>query len=209
MSDSEKTAFDKRVRRTINGRRHVFFAVTAPGLENLCLEELENLGCGISDFSVIPGGVEFESDLKGLYTASLHLRTATRILMRVAEFSASSFAELEKKIIAINWEIYLPQGCKPEISVKCTKCRLYHSDAISVRVSGWIASKTAGVDRSTIRQQVFIRGMNDRFVVSINASGEPLYKRGIKTGFGKAPIRETLASAMLFWSFIENSRNSE
>lgn len=200
MTESNKTAFEKRVKRRICAQSHDFYAVVAPGLENICLEELESISGSLAIKTVENGGISFTSGLYEMYSANLNLRTATRILMRIDEFVARSFQKFEKEFFNIPWELYLPQGCSPEISVTCSKCRIYHSDAIAERIREWISvilGPPSTLDEREKRQHIFIRGMDDRFVISLNTSGEPLYKRGVKEGSGLAPVRETLASGIL------------
>lgn len=197
MSDTLRTALEKRVKRRIVAKTHGFYAVVAPGLEELCVMELKALSGDISIRTVENGGIEFEANLADVYAANLHLRTATRILMRVDEFVAQSFSKFEKEFFNIPWELYLPLGCRPEVSVTCSKCRIYHSDAISERMGAWFSNILGPMDETKNKQHIFVRGTNDKFVISLNTSGEPLYKRGIKAGSGMAPIRETLASGIL------------
>lgn len=207
MTDKSRTAFEKRVKRRIVGKTHSFYAVVAPGLEELCVNELKALSSetdirssdarSIDIRSVENGGIEFEANLVDVYAANLHLRTATRILMRIDEFDAQSFSKFEKEFFNIPWELYLPPGCRPEVSVTCSKCRIYHSDALSDRINVWFADILGPLDETKKKQHIFVRGSNDKFVISLNTSGEPLYKRGLKEGSGIAPIRETLAAGIL------------
>jgi hypothetical protein len=80
---------DKRIKRHVIGARHVFFAITLPGFENLLRLELEGL-CPTLEFGApTKGGVAFNGRLTDLYLANLHLSTAGRILMRLAAFKAA------------------------------------------------------------------------------------------------------------------------
>ncbi len=194
---SNRKAFEKRVKRRINAQRHAFFAVVAPGLEEICKKELEELKTGIEIKSVENGGIGFEATPADVYAANLHSGTATRILMRIDTFSADSFSKFETEFNKIPWELYIKKGCRPEVSVTCSKCRLYHSDAVAERVNRCFSVISRRTDPKRKKQELFIRGNNDRFVVSINTSGEPLYKRGLKEGSGMAPLRETLAAGIL------------
>ena len=75
------------------------FAVVAPGLEPLVADELRGLGAGqpLLVQEPEPGGVGFRSDSAGLYAANLHLRVASRVLLRVGSFHAAAFHELERQ----------------------------------------------------------------------------------------------------------------
>ncbi|HET9039206.1 MAG TPA: THUMP domain-containing protein, partial [Gemmatimonadales bacterium] len=86
------------------------FAVAAPGLEGLVAAELGGLS-GISAGIVEageaePGGVSFRADLAGLYAANLHLRVATRVLVRMGTFHASAFHELERHAGRLPWRMF-------------------------------------------------------------------------------------------------------
>ena len=199
---SSETSLSKRIKRHVIGRIRPYFAATAPGFESLCFKELKALGLPMENASVIPGGVEFEGRLTDCYLANLHLRTANRILMRIDQFKASSFRQIEKKAAEIPWELYLPSDLPPQINVKTHHCRLYHSDAIGERFLNSLLklkrnTSTEGESGRSCEQTIFIRGVDDRFTVSIDSSGDHLHKRGLKKHPGQAPLRETTAAAAL------------
>ena len=102
-------AFEKRIKRHIIGREQEFFIVTAPGLEQLCYDELLQLPLSSHKAAIVEGGIEFTGRLHDCYLANLHLRLANRIIMRVARFKSANFQRLGKKISAIAWELYLPR----------------------------------------------------------------------------------------------------
>jgi putative N6-adenine-specific DNA methylase len=147
--------------------------------------------------------VEFSARLHEAYLANLNLRTANRILMRVHFFRANAFRSLEKAASQFFWELFMPPGAVPKLHVTTHHCRLHHTEAIAERMAAAIqerlkrASPAAPLASSMPEQQVFVRGTDDRFMVSIDSSGGNLYLRGIKTHSGKAPLRETMAAAAL------------
>jgi putative N6-adenine-specific DNA methylase len=193
-------AFDKRVRRHVGGRVRTYYAITTPGVEKYCRQELISLGIGPSDLSVDAGGVTFAGRLVDCQQANLHLRTATRILMRIDDFRATHLRRLEKKAGDIAWELFLPSGYLPEVKVSSHRSRLHHTEAITQSIREGIMRRMeteGGSSPPVFRQTLFARAVNDRFVLSLDSSGEPLYKRGLKAGPARAPIRETLAAAML------------
>jgi len=198
------TSLSKRIKRHVIGRRRTYFAAAAPGFESLCFNELKTLGLPVENLSAIPGGVEFTGRLIDCYLANLHLRTVNRILMRIQSFKASSFSQLESKTAQIPWELYLPPGSAPQIRATTKHCRLYHSDAISQRLLKSIATHTINATDnggpkagSSSEPQIFVRGVDDQFTLSIDSSGDNLYKRGLKIHPGPAPLRETIAAAGL------------
>jgi putative N6-adenine-specific DNA methylase len=191
------------------------FAVTAPGLEGIAAGELRELG--IAKPEPTPGGVEFQGTLEDLYRANLWLRTAGRVLLRVGTFRASGFDVLRKRAARLPWESYLAPGDALALRVTCRKSRLYHSGAVAQRVAEAIAERTGfAPERSTPPddasdapaagapgarvQLVVVRIERDLCTFSVDASGEPLHRRGYRQAAGKAPLRETLAAALLLAS---------
>jgi len=201
---SPESPLFKRIKRHVIGREHTFFAATPPGFEPVCLQELLKLEPVAGKACPTPGGVEFEGRLDACYHANLNLRSANRILMRIQAFKFTNFRQLEKRTLDIPWELYLQPGDLPKIHVTTKHCRLHHSDAIAERFHQAIAGQLSGIepDEKTPKvayaeQNIYVRGKDDRFSVSIDSSGDILYKRGLKKHTGKAPLRETLAAAAL------------
>jgi putative N6-adenine-specific DNA methylase len=201
----KETPLQKRIKRHIIGRTHSFFVAVTPGLEALCLDELKSLPLSATAFSLVKGGIEFEGRLQDCYIANLHLRIANRVLMRIAGFKASNFSRLEKKLSSFPWELYISHGIIPEINTSTKHSRLYHKDAIDERIKSSIVNrrmlaefhKTDDGPCTSFTQQVFARVVDDLFTISLDSSGDLLYKRGLKDHNAAAPIRETLAAAAL------------
>jgi putative N6-adenine-specific DNA methylase len=201
---TQNSAFLKRIKRQVVARSHRFFAATSPGLNRLCADELSGLVLTtLSDIETGAGGVGFRGWLSDLYEANLKLRTANRILMRLYDFKAANFRQLEKKILDFPWELYLFPDQPVQLSVTAARCRLYHKEAIVNTVLPAIGRRlTTAIDNGQAKtchpvQRIFVRGSDDRWVLSLDSSGDNLYKRGIKIHGGSAPIRETLAAAAL------------
>lgn len=178
-----------------------FFASAAPGLEPLVVDELRTLGipAGIED-----GGAAWSGDAESLYRACLHLRMASRVLTRIAVFGARGFAELERHARRIDWRRYIAPGTPVRLRVTARKSRLYHEGAIAERLLGVIGSATtisgpAGDDdeEDDEAQLIVVRFLRDRCTISADAAGALLHLRGYRQQIGKAPLRETLAAAML------------
>jgi len=190
------------------------FAATAPGLESIAAGELKALGIkGRQE----PGGVAFDGNLDRVYLTNLWLRTASRVILRLGRFHASTFYELERRTKKLPWTDYLPESGRVEVRVTCRKSRLYHSDAVGERVLAAIAKVApAGVnlrlsvpetedekdsDTSLGPTQLFVvRIVDDQCEISADTSGELLHRRGYRKEVAKAPLRETLAAAMLLAS---------
>ena len=205
------------------------FAVCAPGLEPFTALELNRLGlissaqsCEAPE-SVYPGGaaltetggVSFTGDLKEIYLANLHLRTASRVLVRLGEFYAAAFSELRKKAGRLAWGRYLMPSQPVGIHVTCHRSRLYHSDAVAERIAGAIGDCLGQPPRvmkpdsgesypneetNFLSQLVVVRIVHDLCTISVDSSGELLHRRGYRLATAKAPLRETLAAGMLLAS---------
>lgn len=136
--------------------------------------------------------------------ANLWLRTASRVLVRVARFKATAFYELEKRARKIEWDHFVAPGRAAEFRVTARKSKLYHSDAIAERFAKAARTKTDSRQPSAVSPQLFVvRVVKDVFEVSADTSGDLLHMRGYRQAIGKAPLRETLAAALLIaaeWS---------
>lgn len=197
------SSFKKRVKRRITGREHDFFAICSPGLKKTCYVEMQQLGFEPDKLVLSPGGVKFQARPDSAILANLFLRTPSRILMRIAQFKAASFEQLEKKISNIDWILYLPENSRLDIKVTTRKSRLYHSDAIVQRVKKIIEEQLTNTDtlsETPFNHTLLLRAENDYFTISLDTSGELLFKRGIKTKVTHAPLRETIAASMLLWN---------
>jgi putative N6-adenine-specific DNA methylase len=185
--------------------RFELFAIAAPGIEPIVERELRALG--VDDIRVEAGGVAFSGGREGMYRANLHLRTASRVVARVAEFGARGFPELVRQAKRQPWERYLDPARPVQLRVTCRKSRLYHSDAVAQRVLEGIEKRLGiegieGIERGDdddvhSGQLVIARMVHDRCLLSVDTSGELLHRRGYREASAKAPIRETLAAALL------------
>jgi putative N6-adenine-specific DNA methylase len=173
------------------------FAVTAPGLEEVCARELAALGLAASE--VVPGGVGFSGGLREIYLANLWLRTASRILVRVAAFRCRSFPELFQATAHLPWGQFVKPGHRVRVKAVSHRSRVFHTDRI-------IESVTAGVERALGppaapvgrgEQLVLARFSEDLCQLSIDTSGDLLHRRGYREEAAHAPLRETLAAGVL------------
>lgn len=191
------------------------FAATAPGLESVALGELKRLGVkGKAEI----GGVSYRGDLATLYATNLWLRTPGRIVARIARFHAGSFHELERRARHVPWGDFVSPDANVRVRVTCRKSRLYHSDAVAERILAAIAAAVRGTvrlagesaaddseadvmdDAGSPAQLFIVRIVDDECEVSADSSGELLHRRGYRQEIAKAPLRETLAAAMVLAS---------
>jgi len=203
---SNRNATEKRIRRHVIGRLRDYYVIVPPGFEACCQQELTGLGIAESDIRVEGGGVTFAGRFVDCQRANLHLRTATRILMRIDSFVATNPRILIKQSAAVPWELYLPGGTLPRIHVSSRKSRLYHTEAVSQGIVEGIGRRWGTLPPSNPEQTLFVRLADDRVTLSLDSSGAPLYKRGIKQGPARAPLRETLAAAILMTAGYDGSR---
>jgi putative N6-adenine-specific DNA methylase len=186
-----------------------YFSVCAPGIEPLTYQELVHSGllpAGASASAPGEGGVEFSGDLEALYRANLWLRTANRVLLRLGEFHTTAFSELSKKGGRLPWERCLKPGKPVAVRATCRKSRLYHSEAVAEAVIAAIGKRLGQTPElvkfdeeasGSLPQLVIARMNHDVCTLSIDTSGELLHRRGYRLATAKAPLRETLAAAML------------
>ena len=111
--------------------RHDCYAICPPGVEDLTAAELDALR--ITPGARQAGGVAFQATAAELYAANLHLRTANRVITRLAEFPAKAFYELERKAKRVPWARVLASGRPARFRVTSRKSKLYHLDAIAER----------------------------------------------------------------------------
>ena len=197
---------DAPVARRERRERHRAFAVVAPGLEALTADELG--GLGLRSARVTAGGVRFTATTRQLYAANLWLRTATRVVVRVARFEARTFAELEAEVAAVDWAPWFEPGRPVRLRVSSSGSRLHHTGAIAERVhrasghpAGDVLDATSSL-RTPARPDddlplVVVRVVHDQVTISVDSSGAPLGHRGWRLDPAKAPLRETLAAALL------------
>lgn len=195
-------------------QRGKFFLVTTPGLEELARAEWQTKRKLLADTypshvlresgesgQIVPGGVEIEVSLAEGWILNHYLRIPTRILQRLDTFRCREYLRLQDKVGRFAWHQYLREG---EVKVHVS----YHRTRLNMK-KRLIGAVNSGLDMARTRQKfrkihletpqnIFLRLEGDRATLSIDTSGELLYRRGYKTFITKAPIRETLASA-LFW----------
>jgi putative N6-adenine-specific DNA methylase len=181
------------------------FAAASPGLEPLVAAELQALGKlqSVTVGEAEPGGVSFRADRAGLFAANLHLRIASRVLVRIGTFHASAFHELERHAARLPWREFVASGQPVAFRVTSRKSRLYHQDAIAQRLLAVAGGATA--PEGGAAQEFVVRLFRDECTVSADASGELLHRRGYRLASAKAPLRETLAAAMLVGSGWDGS----
>jgi putative N6-adenine-specific DNA methylase len=178
------------------------FATVAKGIEEVLAGEMKEMG--FEDIAVEKGGVRFRGNLSTCYRANLWLRTANRILIPLVEFGCDTPQRLYEGIRSVSWHEYL----NPDMTL-AVDCNLRDSD---ITHSGFAALKTKDAVVDSIRDfcgrrpsvdvwdpdvRINIHIFRNRCTVSLDSSGESLDKRGYRLDTGEAPLRETLAAALV------------
>ena len=172
------------------------------GLEAVLKREILDLGYEI--VKVEDGRITFRTDLDGIARANIFLRTAERILLKIGSFKAYTFDDLFEGTKKLPWEDYIPENGRFWVKKASTaKSKLFSAPDIQSIV------KKAMVDRMKSKYKVswfnedgddypvrvFI--LKDQLTISLDTTGIPLHKRGYRKLVSEAPIRETLAAALL------------
>ncbi len=181
------------------------FELIAPchfGLESVLKREITDLGYEI--VSVEDGRVTFMGDETAIPRANIFIRTAERILLNMGSFKAVTFDELFEGTKALPWEEYLPRDARFWVTKATTnKSALFAGSSIQSIVKKAIVERMKQTYRVSRFEEdgaeypirVFI--FKDMVSIGIDTSGTSLHKRGYRQLVGKAPISETLASALL------------
>lgn len=182
---------------------HQIFLIILPGLEDLAHRELMEK-CPLSNVRVTKGGIEVEADLDWIIEAHLKLKIPTRILLRLTEFKVRDFPKLYQKMTHFPWTKYLSHP-EPKWEITCTKSRLNHTGRIEETVQKALVAAlikqplSKDWEKKNYPPQTFyIRISDDLLTLSLDLSGEPLYKRQLQKIKGEAPLRENIAAALVY-----------
>ena len=173
------------------------FAITAPGLEQVCADELVSLG--MAGVRVTRGGVEFEGDRRDLYRANLWLRTASRVVVRIGAVKSRDFPDLFRKTVRLPWGKYVRPDTRVVVRASSHGSRLNHTGRIAATIGEAVdrALGRGGSPEAGPEQLILARFENDVCLLSVDSSGELLHRRGYREETARAPLRETLAAGIL------------
>jgi putative N6-adenine-specific DNA methylase len=184
-----------------NMKPYNILTVVQPGLEEIACREIKALG--YHDQIKIRGGIFLKGHLSTVIRLNLACRTISRVLIELAEFEAKSFSQLQKQFSRIPWQDYL-ENKKICIRVSSFRSLLYHEKAIAERLISSLSTalgKTVEIVGSPDvdnTQLIVIHAQKDVFTVRIDSSGAHLHKRGYGICKEDAPLRETVACALLY-----------
>lgn len=178
-------------------RTENLFVTVSPGLEHVCARELTALEIPINEIST--GGLSCSGKLRDIYLANLWLRTASRVLIRFAEFRSRDFPDLHKKAQRLPWGRFVKPETSVAFRITCQTSRLNHtqriSEALEVSINKALGRTTNPAGENP--QMVLVRIVDDVVTLSIDSSGDLLHRRGYRQTTTRAPLRETLAAGAL------------
>lgn len=179
-----------------------YFATVARGLEMLAAQELEQLGAD----AVEPGfcGVAFTGDRALLYRVNLWARLPFRILMKLHEFPCQDAGDLYQGIQIIDWSQYLTPDLTLAVKATGKTEQLNHTHFTALQVKRAIVDQQQERlgDRSNVELQlpdvqIGVHLERDVCTVSLDSSGQSLHRRGYRPAVGAAPLKESLAAALI------------
>ncbi len=181
-------------------KQHKFFAVVVPGLERIAARELESFAA--HDITIEYGGIQFSGTLELLYRVNLRARSITRVLMRLRTFRSMTLEGLGYDLKKVAWHLFFDENTTLHVEVHSHHSRLNHSDDIADFTKQYIQKLLPKLETGKKQQSqtLHIRLDNNRGVLSLDTSGERLDRRGYRLNPVKAPLRETIAAAMVQWS---------
>jgi putative N6-adenine-specific DNA methylase len=174
------------------------------GLEALVAAELKELG--YKEQKVENGRVNFSADESAICRTNLWLRTADRVRLRVGEFKATSFDELFEKTRALPWAELIPKDAAFPVDGKSVQSTLFSiSDCQAIVKKAVVESmkktyRTEWFKETGSLFKIEISMLKDIATLTIDTSGPGLHKRGYRTRASEAPLKETLAAAMIMLS---------
>ncbi|MBQ9273134.1 MAG: class I SAM-dependent RNA methyltransferase [Mogibacterium sp.] len=180
------------------------------GLEAVVRREIEALGYKI--IKTEDGRVTYLGDERAIVRSNLWLRSADRVYLRMGEFRATEFEELFQQTKALEWESIIPlEGAFPVVggSVKSVlhsvpACQKIIKKAVSVRLSEFYCRET--MPETGAEYRIRFIAHKDSFLMLIDTSGAGLHKRGYRVRDVAAPMKETLAAALVQLSFYRKDR---
>ncbi|OPY63239.1 MAG: Ribosomal RNA large subunit methyltransferase K [Pelotomaculum sp. PtaU1.Bin065] len=176
-------------------------ATAAFGLEAVAAREIRALGY---ERTVVENGrVTFQADERAICRANLWLRSADRVLVKMGEFQALSFKELFEKTKALPWPDWIPENAAFPVQGKSINSKLFSVPDCQAIVKKAVVEKMKQryrrqwFEETGSRYTIEVALLKDMATLTIDTSGAGLHKRGYRKLTGAAPLKETLAAAML------------
>ena len=182
---------------------NLFFATCAKGVEDLLKKELDQFA--IPQIKLHTGGVSFGGGIDSAYRACLWSRVASRILLQLKEFTIDSDNDLYDEVMSIDWSTHFSEDETLAIDCFSSHTVVSNSHFATLRVKDAVVDQfvqkteyrpSIEKDNPDIRINVYLS--DKQCLIYLDLSGEALHKRGYRLSAGSAPLRETLAAAMLY-----------
>jgi putative N6-adenine-specific DNA methylase len=179
-----------------------YFATVAPGLEPIAAQELVALGA--TEVLPVFGGVSFAGDKTLLYRVNLWGRTIYRILVPLKEFACTNGEQLYQAVQRLDWELYLTPAMTLAVDCTGSSGKLNHTHFSALQVKNAIIdqqrtlyNERSSVDTANPHVRVNLHLHQGKATLSLDSSGDSLHRRGYRPAVGVAPLKETLAAALL------------
>lgn len=177
------------------------YASAAFGLEGLVADELRALG--MNSVSAENGGVRFSASAEGLLECNLNLHFCDRVFVIAAEGTCLSFEDLFQLVLSVPWQLYAEGNEAFNVSARCARSRLMSPRDCQAITKKAIIEKLKKERKKTVFPEngpelpVQVTVHSDAVKILVNTSGYALSRRGYRTWNGEAPLRETLAAALV------------
>lgn len=181
--------------------QYTLIATSAFGMESIVARELSFLG--YKNLKTENGKVEFSGDEYDIVRCNLWLRTADRVLLKMAEFTALDFEELYQGTLSVPWDSLIPEHGKMHVVGKSINSKLFSvPDCQSIVKRAVVDVMSRKYRKNWFPEngpvyKIEISLLKDTAVLTIDTSGAGLHKRGYREDSGIAPLRETLAAALI------------
>ena len=176
-------------------------ATSAMGLESIVADEVKELGFQTKSEN---GKIYFEGDETAIARTNMWLRVADRVRIIVGEFTATTFDDLFEQTKSLPWEQYLPVDAKFPVAGKSVKSTLYSTPDCQAIVKKAIVERLKSaygrigfLDETGPLFKLEVSILKDKVTLTIDSSGAGLHKRGYRIGQGDAPLKETMAAALV------------
>ncbi|WP_427339362.1 THUMP domain-containing class I SAM-dependent RNA methyltransferase [Caloranaerobacter sp. DY30410] len=185
-------------------------ATTTFGLESVVKREVQNLG--YTDIKVENGKVMFTADESAIPKANIWLRSADRVLLKMGEFKALTFEELFEKTKALPWEEWITEDGEFTVTGKSVKSKLFSVSDCQAIVKKAVVEKlktkykTEWFKETGPKFTIQVSLLKDIATLTIDTSGDGLHKRGYRVNQVEAPLKETLAAALIQLSYWNQDR---
>ena len=185
--------------------KYKLIATSTFGLESVVKRELEKLG--VEGIKAQDGRVDFLGDARDIARANIWLRCSDRVLVNMGEFEAFSFEELFEKTKKIEWANLIPIDGKFTVTGKSVKSQLYSVPDCQAIVKKAIVEKLKlsykvdWFEETGAEYKVQVSLLKDRVTLTIDTTGPSLHRRGYRENAGQAPLKETLAAALIDLSY--------